>query len=152
MEKFRVTLLDEERTELQRLVTRGKGAARRLAHARILLLADVNPGGPGRTDADIVQALGCSVRTIERVRKRFVTESLAEALSPRPQPLRPDKIKIRGGLEQRLVQVACSDPPDGHSHWTLQLLSDEIVALGCQRISRETIRQALKKTTCNRGP
>jgi hypothetical protein len=68
------------------------------------------------------------------------------------QPVRPDKVKIRGDLEQRLVTLACADPPEGRSHWTLQLLGDELVALGLvERVSRETIRQALKKTTSSRG-
>lgn len=151
MDKFRVTLMDEERVDLERLVSVGKGAARRLTHARILLLADVATG-PGRTDDTIADALGCSLRTIARVRKRFVTENLAAALSPYPQPPRPDKVRVRGDVEQRLVELACSDPPRGRCHWTLRLLGDELVALGLvERISTETVRQALKKTTSSLG-
>jgi hypothetical protein len=70
----------------------------------------------------------------------------------RPQPLRPDKIKIKGNIEQRLVELACSDPPKGRCHWTLQLLADELVVLGLvPKVSTETVRQALKKTTSSRG-
>jgi hypothetical protein len=152
MGKFRVTLTDEERSALGQLVSVGKAAARKLVHARVLLLADATPT-PGRTDEEIAEALGCSLRTIARVRRRFVTENLNAALSPRPQPLRPDKIKIRGDVEQRLVELACSDPPRGRCHWTLRMLGDEMVALGLvERISTETVRQALKKTTSNPGP
>lgn len=151
MDKFRVSLMDDERADLERLVSIGKGAARKLTHARILLLADA-VGGADNCDDDIVAALGCSLRTIARVRKRFVTESLDAAVSPRPQPPRPDKIKIRGDVEQRLVELACSDPPRGRCHWTLRLLGDEMVSLGLvERISTETVRQALKKTTSSRG-
>jgi len=151
MDKFRVSLMDDERIDLERLVSVGKGAARKLTHARILLLADA-AGGTDSCDDDIVAALGCSLRTVARVRKRFVTESLAVAVSPRPQPPRPDKIKIRGDVEQRLVELACSDPPRGRCHWTLRLLGDEMVSLGLvERISTETVRQALKKTTSSRG-
>lgn len=151
MDKFRVSLMDNERADLERLVSIGKGAARKLTHARILLLADAADGAD-TCDDDIVAALGCSLRTIARVRKRFVTESLDAAVSPRPQPPRPDKIKIRGDVEQRLVELACSDPPRGRCHWTLRLLGDEMVSLGLvERISTETVRQALKKTTSSRG-
>jgi hypothetical protein len=67
-------------------------------------------------------------------------------LNPKPQPARPDKIKIKGDLEQHLVRLACSDPPEGRSHWTLQLLADELVVLGLvDSLSIETIRHALKK-------
>jgi len=151
MEKYRVTLTAEERAVLERLVATGKGAARRLAHARILLLADTSPGQP-RHDEDIGAALGTSLRTIERVRQRFVTEGFQAAIDPRPQPARPDKVKIKGDVEQRLVQLACSEPPEGRCHWTLQLLADEMVVLGLAKaLSTETVRKALKKTISSRG-
>ena len=151
MDKYRVTLTAEERHTLERLVSAGKGAARRLIHARVLLLADTSPG-TSRTDDDIVAAVGTGPRTIARVRQRFVTEGLTAALDHRPQPPRPDKIKIKGDVEQQLIRLACSDPPEGRCHWTLSLLADELVALGLVRsVSTETVRQALKKTTSTRG-
>jgi transposase len=150
MDKYRVTLAREERAALEHLVSTGKGAARKLTHARILLLADT--AAAAHTDEDIVAALGVGVCTVGRVRRRLVTEGLSAALSPRPQPQRPDKIKIKGDVEQRLVQLACSDPPQGRCHWTLQLLADELVVLGLvESISTETVRQALKKTISSRG-
>ena len=151
MDKFRVTLTAEERRALEQLVSAGKAAARRLIHARVLLLADTSPG-TNRTDDDIVAAVGTGPRTIARVRQRFVTEGFAAALDHRPQPPRPDKIKIKGDVEQQLIRLACSDPPEGRCHWTLSLLADELVALGLVRsVSTETVRQALKKTTSTRG-
>jgi hypothetical protein len=151
VDKYRVTLDADERAALERLVAVGKGAARRLTHARILLLADT-ASGQERADAGIVAALGTSVRTVERVRQRLVTEGLPAALNPRPQPLRPAKVKIKGDVEQRLLQLACSEPPQGRCHWTLQLLADELVVLGLtESVSTETVRQALKKTTSSRG-
>lgn len=151
MDKYRVTLDADERATLERLVNVGTGAARRLIHARILLLADTSLG-QGRPDTGIVSALGISLRTVERVRQRLVTEGFPAALDHRPQPARPGKVKIKGDMEQKLVQLACSDPPQGRCHWTLQLLADELVVLGLvEAISVETVRQALKKTTSSRG-
>lgn len=148
MEKYVVSLAPEERVELQQLVNAGKAAARRLTHARILLLADRDD----RPDEEIVSALGVSLRTVERVRKRLVTEGLDAALDHRPQPPRPDKIKIRGNLEQKLIELACADPPRGRCRWTLRLLADKMVVLGwVDAISVETVRQALKKMTSSRG-
>jgi homeodomain-containing protein len=150
MEKYRVTLTSEERAELERLVSAGKAAARRLTHARILLLADAS--SCPCPDEGIVMALDSSLRTVERVRRRFVTQGLKAALDPRPQPARPSKVKIKGDVEQRLVNLACSDPPEGRCHWTLRLLADELVVLGLvKKVSTETVRQALKKTTSSRG-
>lgn len=151
MDKYRVTLDADERAMLERLVAVGKGAARRLTHARILLLADT-ASGQERADTDIVEALGTSVRTVERVRQRLVTEGLPAALDPRAQPPRPAQVKIKGDVEQQLIHLACSDPPEGRCRWTLQLLADELVVLGLAgSISTETVRQALKKTISNRG-
>ena len=151
MDKYRVSLTTEERTELEQLVSVGKGAARKLSHARILLLADTVVGG-NHSDDEIVAALGVGICTVGRVRKRLVTEGIVAAIHHKPQPPRPDKIKIKGNLEQKLIQLACSDPPEGRCHWTLQLLAGELVVLGLvEEISMETVRQALKKTTFNRG-
>jgi Homeodomain-like domain len=151
MDKYRVTLTADERNALAKLVSIGRAAARKLTHARILLLADTSQEVEYKDD-QIVLALGTSLRGVERVRKRFVTEGLDSALNPKPQPPRPDKIKIKGDIEQQLVHLACSDPPQGRCHWTLQLLADELVVFGLvNTISIETVRQALKKMISNRG-
>lgn len=152
MEKYIVTLTSEERSVLRHLVSSGKAAARKLTHARILLLADASPDGPARADADIEQALGVGASTIHRVRQRFVLESFAEALMPRPSPARPQKVKVQGAIEHTLIELACSDPPKGRSRWTLQLLTDHLVMLGkLPSVSLETVRPALKKTSFNHG-
>jgi DNA-binding transcriptional LysR family regulator len=151
MDKYRVTLTAQERADMEQWVSSGKAAARKLTHARILLLAD-DSLGEECSDEDIVAALGTSLRTVSRVRQQLVTQGVDIALLRRRQPPRPDKIKIKGNVEQRLVELACSDPPKGRCHWTLQLLADELVVLGLvNKVSTETVRQALKKTTSNRG-
>ena len=152
MAKYKVTLTADERDSLRKLVSTGKGAARKLMHARILLLADASSEGPGRKDEDIRDATGASLSTIGRVRQRFVEESLAAALVPRPVPPRPDKVKIQGDIEKQLITIACDDPPAGQCRWTLQLLAEQLVQLNLvDEVSRETVRQSLKKTTFNHG-
>jgi len=151
MDKYRVALTVKERLELEQVVSIGKAAARKLTHARILLLADERCG-EAYADAEIVSALGTSPRTIERLRQRFVTEGLEAALDHRPQPPRPDKVKIKGNVEQTLLELACSEPPRGRCHWTLQLLADELVVLGLlDTISTVAVWQALKKMTSSHG-
>ena len=146
MAKFRVTLTDEERCVLRKMVSSGKGAARKLLHGRILLQADASPEGMRYTDEAIAEALGVSLSTIHRVRQHFVEESFEAALNPRPPLRRPDKVTINGEVEQHLIALACGEPPRGHGRWTVRLLADRLVELGyVARASRETIRQALKK-------
>src|SRR4051794_22139570 len=151
MDKYRVNLTEEERADLAQMVSRGKAAARKLIHARILLLAD-DALGKEHSDEQIVAALNISPRTVSRVRHQLVTQGMDFALLRRRQPPRPDKVKIKGDVEQRLIELACSDPPQGRCHWTLQLLADELVVLGLvDRVGIETVRKALKKTTSSRG-
>lgn len=148
MAKYKVTLTEDERTELKKLVTTGKAAARKLNHARILLLSDEGVEGPGKKDAQIAEALNTARRTIERVRQRFVEAGVEQALNPQPRPKRPDKVKIKGEIAEQLTQLACSNPPEGRGRWTLQLLADQLVVLtSLESVSDETVRKALKKTT-----
>jgi transposase len=148
MEKYKITLTEEERRDLEDVVRKGKAAARRLTHARILLLADESDGRNGRSDEEIGETLHAGQRTIARVRKRFVTQGFEQAIEHRPQPSRPDKVKLSEEAEQQLVKLACTDPPDGRGTWTLELLADRLVRLRqVDKVSRETVRKALKKTT-----
>jgi hypothetical protein len=147
MAKYIVTLTDEERALLQKMVSSGNGAARKLLHARILLAADAD--GLARSDEATAQALQVGVSTIHRVRQRFVEQSFESALVPAPTPARPEKVKIAGDVERQLIALACGDPPTGRCRWTLNLLADRIVQLGYadNALSRETVRKALKKRT-----
>jgi transposase len=143
--KYVVTLDAKERVELQKMVSSGKGAARKLTHARILLLADSSPEGPGSTDEQIVASLGVGERTVARVRQRFVEEGIEAAINPRPRPRQASKLE--GDVEEQIVALAKSDPPAGRARWTLRLLAGQIVQLELlDEVSHESVRKVLKKT------
>ena len=147
MNKYKVTLTDEERSTLLELISRGKGPARKLCHARILLKADVKPPGSSWPDQKISEALEVGTATIERVRKRFVEEGLEEALG-RKKPRREYERRLDGKAEAHLIALSCGQAPQGRERWTLQLLADRMVALGhVEAVSRDTVRRTLKKTT-----
>jgi transposase len=142
--KYHVDLTDEERAELEQMLKGGKHNSRKLTRARILLLVDA-----GKKDAEIVEALSTARPTVERTRQRFVEQGLGcldERLRHGARPRLTDK------QQARLVAVACTDAPDGHARWTLQLLADKAVELKfVDSIARETVRQLLKKTNLSRG-
>ena len=149
--KYIVTLTDEERQMLQALLSRGKAAARKLTHARILLKADAADGGPGWKDESIAEALEVGRATVERVRQAFVEEGLERALERR-KPRRQYRRKLDGDGEAHLIALACQKPPEGRSRWTLQLLADRMVQLEyVDQISYQTVRRTLKKTNSNLG-
>jgi transposase len=148
MKRYKVTLDAEERQHLHDLIAAGKAAARKLAHARILLKADAAEGGPAWQDRRIADALEVSTDTVERVRQRFVELGLDAALDRKRRERPPREIKLDGRAEARLIALACSTPPEGRAVWTMQLLADKLVELEVvDSISDETVRLALKKTS-----
>ena len=154
MKRYRVTLEAHERNDLEKLVSRGKALSRRLTHARILLLADESPEAPAdarQRDDSIAKALGVNLRTVERLRERFVERGLTEALDPLPSK-RTYQRKLDGKGEAQLVALACSAPPEGYARWTMRLLADAMVELEyIDSISHETVSQVLKKTRSSLG-
>ena len=148
MKKYRVTLTEEERKNLEQLISRGKGAARKLLHARILLKADETVGW---SDERISEALEVSLSTIGRVRERFVEEGVEAALE-RKAPNRVYQRRLDGVQEAHLVALVCSAPPEDRGRWTLKLLADKMVELDyVESVAPETVRQTLKKMNLSPG-
>ena len=143
--KYRIRLTTDEQQELNALVSRGRAAAYKQTHARILLMSDESRSDGGMKDADITSALGVGQSTVERIRKRCVEEGVESALNRKKQLRRRQK-RLDGEGEARLIAMACGEPPEGRASWTLKLLADQLVE--CEivgTISTETVRQALKK-------
>ena len=141
MKRYIVNLTFEERAGLEQLCSRGKTSALTVQRAQILLRAD-----DGLTDDEIVQELQVGRATVERVRQRCVMEGLQRALERKPQETPSRLPKLDGAAEARLVQLACSAPPEGRCRWTLHLLCDQLVELGVvESISHSTVHRRLEK-------
>jgi transposase len=149
--KYIVTLTEAERQTLQTMLSRGKAAARKLVHARILLKADAGADGPGWNDDQIAEGLEVGRATVERVRKELVEEGLEAALDRR-KPRRQYERVLDGDGEAHLIALACQKPPEGQGRWTLRLLADRMVQLEyVERVSYQTVRRTLKKTNLSLG-
>jgi transposase len=143
--KYIVELTADEKKQLLDLTRRGKTSARKLKRAQILLLAD-----EGKIDEIICAGLHVGLATVERLRKRFVLEGLEAALNERPRPGGQRKLGAKG--EAVLATLAESEPPGGHTRWTMQLLVKRLVELKVvENISDETVRKALKKSASSPG-
>jgi hypothetical protein len=144
--RYVVRLTHQEREHLEALVRRGKAHARKLLYARILLKTDTSESGPAWTDERIADALETSADTVARERRRFLEDGLEVALMPK-KPSRPRRRVLDGRAEAHLVALACSEPPEGRSRWTLRRPAGRMVDLGhVGTVSRETVRRTLKKT------
>ena len=143
--RYTIELTIEEREQLNRLIRGGKHATRIATRARILLKIDEGWKAP-----QIAAALDVAEGTVYRVKRRYADEGLDGVVRDRVQANRFRKLDQKG--EAHLIALACSDAPEGHDHWTLQLLADRMVELGLvESLSYETVRLKLKKTSSSPG-
>jgi transposase len=143
--RHRIRLTKAVHQRLVKLVNTGKGKARTITRARILLMADEGPRREGKSDKQIAEALQISLSFVESTRRRYCLSGLNDALHDRPRSGQPRRLS--GRQEAQLTVLACASPPEGRIAWTLRLLAGRLVELKIvDRISHETVRQALKKT------
>jgi hypothetical protein len=140
-----VKLTKQERTRLEGLIRKGTSSARVQKRARILLHADTSRRGSGWNDAQIAKALGTYSDMCWRVRHHYVHEGLDAVLTRKKRETPPVEPIFDGEKEARLIQLACSKPPEGRARWTLRLLENKLVELHITA-SDNTIGRALKKT------
>ena len=152
MNTYKVTLTQEERDQLTEMTRTGTHAARKIIHALILLNVDRgNYNTEKQINEEICKVLKIGMRTIDRVKKRFVEEGFDAALKMAPTSRVYDKL-VDGDMEAHLIALACGKPPKGYARWSLRLLADKLVELRiADGISYETVRRTLKKTNLSLG-
>jgi transposase len=149
---FVVRLTETERSELDALVRKGKGAALTIARARVLLKADQGKDGEAQTDAQIAEALSVAAKTVFNVRRRWVEEGLEASLHRKKQDCPSRSRKLDGRAEAKLVATCCGPAPQGRARWTLRLLAGKLAELQVvDSISPETVRDTLKKMRLSLG-
>jgi transposase len=147
LRKHSIHLQPEQRQRLETLTRSGQAPARSIKHAQILLKSE-----QGWSDKQIMDAFGVGETTIWRVRRRYLEQGLAQALTRRPQPERPKTRKVTGEAEAHLITLACTAPPAGFERWSIRLLTKTAIELEVvSQVGRETVRQVLKKMNSNPG-
>ena len=140
--KYIVRLSAVEREVLQTVVKKLKGSSQKVRRAQILLKADAD--GPNWTDAEIAEAFGCRIRTVELIRERLVTEGFETTLEGQSKKSRAKVLD--GKQEAKIIALRLGSPPKGFAHWTLRLLAEQAVELAIiESVSHETVRRLLKK-------
>lgn len=132
--------LDEEESEyLFALIHKGTARARTITRARVL-----SKLAQGWTNPEVSRALDVSLATVIKIRRRYAEGGLSAALEERPRPGQTPKLNAKQAAQ--ITAIACSKAPDGHAHWTLRMLADQVVQLGfADSFSHEAVRQLLKK-------
>ena len=145
MKKYKITLTSEEVDILEEITRKGKRGAMVLRNAYILLNSNQSQGGKKQKDKNIAEFLNITVRTVEKIREKFVLEGFETALYGKKSS-REYKVKVDGDVEAHLIALSCSEPPKGYARWSLRLLSNKMVELKyVENISHETVRTVLKK-------
>jgi transposase len=121
-QKHIIKLSVQQKRQLQEIINKGKHKSRDIKRAQILLKSN-----QGIKDKDIAVLVGTSERTVERVRQRFTEEGggLKKAIYELPRSGQP--LKLDDAKEAKLVAIACSNPPEGASVWTLELLQRQLI-------------------------
>ena len=145
MVKYKVTLTKEEREELGSIINKGRHTSQKFRNAYVLLNCDEGEYSEKATNSEISKILKVGMRTIDRIKKRFVEDGFDAILGRKPTSREYEK-KADGDFEARLIALSCSEPPKGFSRWSLRLLADKIVELKVvDSVSHETVRTVLKK-------
>lgn len=150
--KYAVQLTAEARQRLESIARNGSSPAKKILHARVLLMSDLHHPAGRYHDHQIAAALGIHINTVARIRTRFVLQGEGPSLDRKPRAMPPIPPKLDGRAEATLVAICCSPPPQGQVRWTLSLLQQEMITrkiVTC--VCRETIRKTLKKTCCSLG-
>ena len=151
MIKYTVHLNKNEREELLAIISKGSHTSQTFRAAYVLLNCDEGKFAEKVTNEQISKVLKVGMRTIDRIKKRFIEDGMEETLERKPTSRTYD-VKADGDVEARLVTLCCSEPPKGFAKWSLRMLADKMVELKyVESISYETVRRVLKKTTLNRG-
>jgi transposase len=149
---YPVRLSCEERERLQDISSHGQAPVRKVRTAQVLLLSDRDRPAGALTRDQIAQTLGMHVNTVDRIRKRFVLEGEKPVLERKPRATPPTPPKIDGRVEAHLAAICCGPAPEGRTRWTLTLLAGELKRRGLVTyVCAETVRRALKKTSCSLG-
>jgi transposase len=149
MKRRELKLTKDERTWLEHFTGSGSAHHQGFKRAQILLAAD-EPNRMG--DAEIARAVGVSKATVYNVRSRYLALGVERAVHRKARKDKGIPEKVDGRVEAHLIALACSATPNEEPVWTLKMLADKLVELELvDSISREKVRQVLKKTSSSRS-
>lgn len=143
--KYIVRLSDEERAELNQVISRLSGSSQKVKRAYILLKSDAD--GPCWTDKRIAESYNCRTKTVENIRQRFVERGFSSTLEGRQREVPSQSKLLDGKQEAKVIATRLGAPPKGYANWSLRLLARRVVELEIvDSISHQTVMRTLKKT------
>ena len=144
--KYVIELSNQEKVRLMEIVKKGNSPARTILRANILLASD-KQSDKYMTVSEIANAYRTTPTTVQTVRASYCKKGLEATITRKKRETPPIPAKVTGEVEAHIIALACGQPPEGYSKWTLRLLADKTVELGyIESISHVTVSTILKKT------
>ena len=144
--KYVIELTDADRKTLSDIVSKGQSPAKLILRANILLASDKN-NKKHMTVAEIANAFNTTPTTVQNVRTSYANNGLEATINRKKRETPPVPPKVTGDVEAHIIALACGEPPEGYSRWTVRLLADKCVELNyAESISHMTVSRVLKKT------
>ena len=148
--KYVIELSAEEKAKLMELVRKGKSPARTILRANILLASN-KENEKYMTISEISKAYHTTPTTVKNVRASYCEKGLEATINRKKRETPPVPAKVTGEVEAHIIALACGEPPEGYSKWSLRLLAERTVELGyIDSISHVTVSTILKKTNLSR--
>ena len=113
MPRYKVTLTEEERKELTKNYTKGKHSAHAVLSARAQVLLDAGDGGPVKSNKEVSEATGLSLRTIDNLKRTFVEERIEAVLDRRKRETPPRPVVFLRALCGRADAAGLLGVPAG---------------------------------------
>ena len=144
--KYVIELSNQEKVRLMEIVKKGNSPARTILRANILLASD-KQNDRYMTVSEIANAYRTTPTTVQTVRASYCKKGLEATITRKKRETPPIPAKVTGKVEAHVIALACGQPPEGYSKWTLRLLANKTVELGyIESISHVTVSNILKKT------
>ena len=144
--KYVIELSNQEKVRLMEIVKKGNSPARTILRANILLASD-KQSDKYMTVSEIANAYRTTPTTVQTVRTSYCKKGLEATITRKKRETPPIPAKVTGEVEAHVIALACGQPPEGYSKWTLRLLANKTVELGyIESISHVTVSNILKKT------
>ena len=141
-----IELSNQEKVRLMEIVKKGNSPARTILRANILLASD-KQSDKYMTVSEIANAYRTTPTTVQTVRTSYCEKGLEATINRKERETPPIPAKVTGEVEAHVIALACGQPPEGYSKWTLRLLANKMIELGyIESISHVTISTILKKT------
>lgn len=142
--KYPIVLIEDDVKKLQYIIRNKKSSKSIIRRCQIFLELDEN--NPNKlTHMQIAKTFGVCKATISNIVLDYTKNGLDGAITYKRNPNSNAVRKVDGRGEARIIELACSIPPEGYARWSLRLLAEKSKVVLDTPVSKNTIHDILKK-------